>query len=63
MNIQNITKKIIVEAFIESDTEEGKFYKVRVDTENYTDSCTCKGYKYHQSCKHIDALYKRVENF
>lgn len=65
MNIQIIRKAVIksfevseCEAYVESETNEGTFYKVTFDVEWH---CTCPNSKFRDTeCKHIVEVHKKL---
>lgn len=48
----------IIEAFVESETNEGTFYRV---TLNGTWKCTCPAGKFKGNCKHIEKVKEEIE--
>ena len=67
MNIQIVSKAVVKTlevsqciAFVESETEEGHWYKVTFD-EGWT--CTCPNHKFRETeCKHIVAVNEHLHN-
>jgi uncharacterized Zn finger protein len=53
--IKENTKVEKIEAFVESSSNPGTFYRVTSVDNKW--QCTCPQFKYRGACKHIDAVY------
>jgi hypothetical protein len=45
--------KVIRQVMIESSTRKGKFHIVTVGDDDIVKACSCEGFTYQKSCKHI----------
>ena len=60
MNVDVLVQTIIVTAIVESESNEGSFYKVECNGKEWT--CTCPDHKNRKNnCKHIRAVKEDIE--
>jgi uncharacterized Zn finger protein len=61
MNIDIVKEEeiYILEAYVESEIDEGKYYKVKFGNEKW--SCTCPAGKNRGKCKHIKAVMRHIK--
>ena len=60
MNIEILKNVLVVEALVESGSQEGAYYKV--DIRDGDESCTCPYYSNRSKrCKHIQGVFDLIK--
>jgi hypothetical protein len=59
MKFDVLYNKLKFKAYVESETTPGVFYKVETD-ENGEFCCSCKGFGFKCTCKHIKNIVKEL---